>query len=105
MGYTSDEAVERIAKDIVVNRQKRREIQSMTKDELQRYLISVYRYGFESGAEAIEKHLAEKAKIDTEDDTEEISIGWEDVLEVIATVKGIGPKMIRAIDDKLKEAY
>lgn len=105
MGYVSDAAVEAIIADIVVNREKRRAIQAMSKGELQRYLVHLYRAGFENGADAIQKHLEQKAVQEQEGDMEEVSIGWEDVLEVIAQVKGIGPKMLQAIDSKLKEVY
>ena len=36
---------------------------------------------------------------------EEISVSWEDVLAVIAEVKGVGPKILANIDKKLKEKY
>ena len=36
---------------------------------------------------------------------EEISVEWEEVLGVIAEVKGVGPKILANIDKKLKEKY
>lgn len=101
--YVSDEAVEAIISELSVTREKRRAIQKMSREELQRYLVGIFRAGFNNGADAIQRHLATKAE--EEEETEEVSIGWEDVLEVIATVKGIGPKTIRAIDERLKETY
>ena len=108
IGYVSDYLVTAVLQDLKVNRAKRREIQSMSKEDLQHYLVNLYLAGFEDGAAAIEKRLKKKAeeKVKQEaEEAEEVSIGWEDVLEVISTVKGIGPKMLEAIDAKLKEAY
>ena len=31
--------------------------------------------------------------------------GWEEVLEVIGKVRGIGPKTLAAIDEKLRSEY
>lgn len=105
MGYVSEEAVEAVASELIVNREKRRAIQGMTREELQRYLIKIYRSGFEDGADAIHKHLEQRADIEPEDDIEEVSISWDDVLSVIAEVKGVGPTILKAIDSKLKEVY
>ena len=105
--YVSDNAVERLMDELTVNRAKRREIQGMSRQDLQRYLVNLYRAGFEDGAEAIQKHLnviAERKQAQ-ESDVEEVSIGWDEVLGVIADVKGIGPKLIGAIDAKLREVY
>lgn len=105
MKYVSDEAVDRVSSDLIVNRQKRRVIQSMTKEELQKYLVRIYRFGFEDGADAIKKYLEKEADVSADDDLEEISISWESVLSVIAEVKGVGPTILKAIDDNLKETY
>ena len=102
MSYVSDAAVEAIVSELRVTREKRRDIQHMTRDQLQRYLVYLYRAGFEAGADAIQKHLA---TLNQEDDAEEVSVSWEDVLNVIADVKGIGPKLLGEIDRKLREEY
>ena len=105
MSYVSDEAVQTVLDGLVINRIKRRAIQSMSREDLQRYVVHLYRQGFEDGAEAVQNKLSEKADVEPEDDTEEISVAWDDVLAVIGEVKGIGPKMLAAIDSKLREAY
>ena len=102
--YVSDAAVEAVIADLKVTREKRRAIQSMNRDELQRYLVHLYRAGFEAGADAIQKHLAALSHADDEG-VEEVTVCWEDVLNVIADVKGIGPKLLGEIDKKLREEY
>ncbi|MBQ6232827.1 MAG: hypothetical protein IJJ80_04910 [Clostridia bacterium] len=105
--YVSDEAAEAVVAELKVTREKRRGIQSMTQEQLQRYLVYLYRQGFEAGADAIQQHLemiheqAEEEALPFED----VQVAWEDVLAVIAQVKGIGPKMLEKIDSKLKETY
>lgn len=104
MSYVSDAAVEAIVSELRVTREKRRDIQHMTRDQLQRYLVHLYRAGFEAGADAIQKHLAALSHAEDEG-VEEVTVGWEDVLNVIADVKGIGPKLLGEIDRKLREEY
>ena len=105
MYRVSPDAEELALKDLNVTREKRRRIQAMTKDELQRYLVHLYRGGFEDGVNAVQERLADEADIEPEDDVTEVQVGWEDVLKVIGEVKGVGPKTLAAIDQKLKEAY
>lgn len=105
--YVSDNTIEQLARELNVNWALRREIQGMSREELQRYLVNLYLVGFEDGAAAIQKHLnviAERKQA-KEADVEEVSIGWDEVLGVIADVKGIGPKLLEAIDSKLREVY
>ena len=102
MSYVSDAGVEAIIEDLRVTREKRRSIQNMTRDQLQRYLVTLYRAGFEAGADAIQKYLEQTVEPAEE---EEVSVAWEDVLAVIAKVKGVGPKTPQAIDKKLREEY
>lgn len=104
MGYVSEKAVQEAIEGIVVNREKRRDIQRMTAREMTAYLVRLYRAGFEDGADAIQKHLEERVPED-EIPFDEVKIGWEDVLEVISEVRGIGAKTIRKIDEKLREVY
>lgn len=105
MQYVSDQAIEEILSSFLMSRGQYRRIKNLSRKEFQRYQVNLYREGFEDGAEAIQKYLEQKADISPEDDTEEVSIGWEDVLAVIGEVKGIGPKLLSAIDGKLKEVY
>ena len=102
MSYVSDTAVEAVIDELRVTREKRRSIQNMTREQLQRYLVHLYRAGFEAGADAIQKYLEQTVEPAEE---EEVSVAWEDVLAVIAKVKGVGPKTLQAIDKKLREEY
>lgn len=95
----TEEAVQRVLSEMVVNREKRRQIQKMTTEDLKRYLVRIYRMGFEDGADACEQAARNEAE-----ETEEVKVDWDDVLRVIGEVKGIGPKMLDAIDQKMKEA-
>lgn len=100
MGRVSEAAVARVMAELTMNREKRREIQKLTTEELKRYLVRIYRLGFEDGADACEQ----AAKMEAEQ-TEEVKADWDDVLRVIAEVKGIGPKILGAIDEKMREAF
>lgn len=107
MNRVTDETVEKVTSELVVNRQKKRAIQSMSTKELTRYLVHLYRQGFEAGAEAIEKAMQQEAEsrhADPEAEYDEVKADWDDVLRLIAEVKGVGPKLTEAIDRKLKEA-
>lgn len=101
MGYVSEKAVQEAIEGIVVNREKRRVIQRMTANELTEYLVRLYRHGFEDGADAIQCLLEDRVP----EDEEEVSVAWDDVLAVIAEVRGIGAKTIQKIDQKLREVY
>lgn len=104
----SDAAVDQVMEELVINREKKRAIQGMTTPELTRYLVRLYRLGFEAGADAIEQAMKQEAAArhsGPEEEYEEIKADWDDVLRLISEVKGIGPKLTWAIDQKLKEAY
>lgn len=94
----TEEAVNRVVSEMVVNREKRRRIQQMTTEELKRYLVRIYRMGYEDGADACEQAARKEAE-----EAEEVKADWGDVLRMIGEVKGIGPKMLDAIDQKMKE--
>ena len=99
----SDECVEAVLKDLVVSREKRRRIQAMSRDELQRYLTNLYKIGVEDGAGACYRALKkEQAKAESVD---EVAVDWDDVLNVIAQVQGVGANLVSAIDNKLREVY
>lgn len=107
MGRVTEEAVENVIRELVVNRQKKRAIQSMSTKELTRYLVHLYRLGFEAGADAMDQAVRAEAAAkhsDPEGEYEEVKADWDDVLRLIAEVKGVGPKLTEAIDRKLKEA-
>lgn len=97
--WVSEEAVKSVTEELVVNRKKKRVIQQMTTKELTRYLVTIYRLGFEAGADAVDKAMRQEAE-----ECEEVQADWLDVLRIISEVKGIGPKLTAAIDEKLKEA-
>ena len=104
----SDDAALKVAEELEVNRAKRRAIQGMTAQELTRYLVRIYRLGFEAGADAIENAMRQEAAArhaDPEAEYEEVKADWEDVLRVIGEVRGVGPKLLHAIDQKMREAY
>lgn len=107
MSYVSDEAVEKVASELTLTRQQRRELQRMDSKQLRRWMTNIYRQGFEDGAEAIDKAVRQEAEAkhaDPEQEYEEVKADWDDVLRLIAEVKGVGPKLTEAIDRKLKEA-
>ena len=105
MGYVSEKAVQEAVEGIVVNREKRRDIQRLSTRDMTAYLVRIYRAGFEDGADAIQKHLEDTVDHATDEAMDEVSIAWDDVLKVISEVRGIGAKTIRKIDEKLKEVY
>lgn len=107
MGYVTPEDFDAVVAGLVITREQRREIQKMSRDELQLWVINLYKAGFEDGVKEIERRFEIKFVEATEEALpfEEISVEWEDVLAVIAEVKGVGPKILANIDKKLKEKY
>ena len=106
--HVSDEAVARVTEELVVNRAKKRAIQQMTTKELAAYLVRIYRLGFEDGADAIDQAMRDEAAarhVDHDLEYEEVKADWDDVLRIISEVKGVGPKLVKAIDERLKEAF
>lgn len=89
----------------ILTREAARKVKRMTTDELNVWAVHIYGEGFRSGCDAVQDALEEQADVETEDDVTEVSVGWEDVLEVIGKVRGIGPKTLAAIDQRLREAY
>ena len=65
----------------------------MNASEMMTYLVGVYRSGFEDGAEAMSQQSQE----------DEVKADWEDVLSLIGEVKGVGAKLLRAIDEHVRE--
>ena len=70
-------------------------------------MINLYKAAFEDGIKEIERRFDIKFVEAAEDDLPfaEITVEWEEVLETIAEVKGVGPKILANIDKKLKEKY
>lgn len=107
MGYVRPEDFDAVVAGLVITRERRREIQKMSRDELQAWVINFYKAAFEDGVNQIER-LFEIRYEEADAEAlpfEEISVSWEDVLAVIAEVKGVGPKILANIDKKLKEKY
>ena len=107
MSYVTEEAVKNVLDELVITREKRRRIQGMNAKELGAYIVDIYRQGFESGAQAIEKAMqqeAESRNADPESEYKEVKADWDDVLRIISEVKGVGPKLTAAIDQRMKEA-
>lgn len=104
MGRVTEEAVENVIRDLVVNRQKKRAIQSMSTKELTRYLVHLYRQGFEAGADAMDQAVRAEAAAkhsDPEGEYEEIKADWDDVLRLIAEVKADAIKLPKGFFEKV----
>ena len=102
--YVSEDAFKTAIDELKVTREKRRQIQSFSRQELATYLGRLYKKGFEDGANAVQDEVNEEINSIKGDD-EEVSVEWEDVLKVIGEVQGVSEKLLADIDSKLKEAY
>ena len=98
----SDEAFEEVTSGGLLSREKHRKIKGFDRKTMERYIASIYRSGFEDGAEAVEKAIKEEA---SNDEYEEVKADWEDVLRIIGEVKGTTPELLSEIDKKLKEVF
>ena len=94
MGYVKPEDFDAVVAGLVITREKRREIQKMSREELQRWVINLYKVAFEDGIKEIERRFEIKFVEEAEDE-----------IRTIAEVKGIGPKILAKIDKKVKETY
>ena len=103
--FVSDSAAEQVVKELKMSREKRRAIQSFSTEQLQRYVVDIYRQGFQAGCDAITNRIKAEHVEAYDPETEEVQIDWEDILALISEVKGVGPKTLSAIDQKLKEAF
>jgi hypothetical protein len=102
----SPDAESEVLKDgRILTREKARAVKRMSVDELNAWAVSIYGSGFRNGVDAVQDALEEQADVEAEDDVTEVSVGWEEVLEVIGKVRGIGPKTLAEIDKALKEKY
>lgn len=91
----SDEAFAEATRGSLLTREQYRIIKGYSRRELELYIASVYRSGFDGCAEAMQRRTEE---------TEEVKRDWEDVLQIIAGVRGITPEMLEEIDRRVKEA-
>ena len=104
----SEEAFEAAVNGGLLTREKHRAIKQFSRQEMERYIASIYRDGYEDGCNAIYSAVQTEAaaKLSSPDDEyEEIKADWEDVLRLIGEVKGTTPELLREIDRKMKEAF
>lgn len=90
----SDNAFEKVLKENLLSRDKFRALKSFDKKQMERYIASVYRSGFEDGYKAAE-----------EKPSEEQNVEWPEILQRIAEVKGVGEKLLTAIDKHVREVF
>ena len=103
----TDEAFELVCSGIL-SRERHRAVKKFDRKQMERYIASIYRSGFEDGAEACEKAIRGEAAAkhaNPDDEYEEVKADWEDVLRVIGEVKGMTPKLLEDIDTRLKECF
>lgn len=105
MGYVKPEDFDAVVAGLVITREKRRDLQKMSREELQRWVINLYKVAFEDGIKEIERRFEIKFVEEDELPFAETTIYWEDVMATIAEVKGVGPKILAKIDKKVKETY
>ena len=104
----SEAAFEEAVRGGLLTREKHRTIKGFSRQEMERYIASIYRDGFEDGCNAIYKAVADEAAAkhsNPDDEYEEVKADWEDVLRLIGEVKGTTPELLRDIDRKLREAF
>lgn len=90
----SDNAFEKVLKENLLSRDKFRALKSFDKKQMERYIASIYRSGFEDGYKAAE-----------EKPSDERNIEWPDILQRIAEVKGVGGKLLTAIDQHIRQVF
>ena len=97
-----------LARGFALSRDEFRKIKAFNRQQMTRYVVEIYKRGFEDGLDAVQKAVEDtraKAAGPVEQDAEEVKVDWEDVLSVIATVKGVSADLLQDIDRTLKEAY
>lgn len=106
----SDEAFEDAISGGVMSRDTYRRLKQADRKGIERYIASVYRSGFEDGYNEACNSVGEQIKAEAaakfsnpDAEYEEVKADWEDVLRIIAEVKGMTPKLTAAIDEKLRE--
>lgn len=95
----SDEAFAEATKGSLLTRDQYRTIKGYNKREMELYMASIYRSGFDGCAEAMQKRAEEAAEAE---ETEEVKRDWEDVLRMIAEVRGMTPEMLTEIDERMR---
>lgn len=94
MSVVSDKAFEIVLKNSLLTREQFRIMKSYNKKQMERHIASIYRSGFEDGYEAAENKPSDERNIE-----------WPDILQRIAEVKGVGGKLLTAIDQHIREVF
>lgn len=104
----SEEAFEAAVNGGLLSREKHRAIKGFDRKQMERYIASIYRSGFEDGCNAIYDSVQAEAAAkhsNPEDEYEEVKADWDDVLRLIGEVRGMTPTLLKDIDTKLKECF
>ena len=102
-----------LSKGFMLSRDEYRTIKGYSREQMTRYVLEVYKHGFGDGLDAVQKAVennalaaeARASEAAEDEDVEEVKMDWSDVLDVIATVKGVSADMIKDIDRTLKERF
>ena len=95
----SDEAFAEATRGSLLTRDQYRAIKGYNRREMELYIASIYRSGFDGCAKAMQKKAEEAAEAE---ETEEVKRDWEDVLRMIAEVRGMTPEMLTEIDERMR---
>lgn len=103
----TDQAVDNALNSGVLNitRDKWRKLKNFSREEFLRYIVSIYRDGFQAGCDAVTNKIKADYVESYDPETEEVQVNWEDILALIAEVKGVSPEILSEIDKKMKEVY
>lgn len=85
----SDSAVSKVLGEALLSRDNWKRLQHMSREEMQRYLVAYYRTAFEDGANAVSS----------------IEVPWEEIMDVIRSVKGVGPALAERIDQAVRGEF
>lgn len=85
----SDDAVAKVVGQYALSRDHWKRIQHMRREEMERYLVEYYRTAFEDGANAVSS----------------IEVPWEAIMDVIRSVKGVGPALAERIDEAVRGEF
>lgn len=94
MNVVSDRAFEAVLKENLLTREQFRTMKGYDKKQMERHIASIYRSGFEDGYKAAE-----------DKPSDELNVEWSDILQRIAEVKGVGGKLLTAIDQHIREVF
>lgn len=89
--------------DVITSRESYKRIKGFNHKDLDEWLVGFYKQAFLDGANAVEKALTEEHEKEQELMPFEPEMAWDDVMDVIRKVKGVGPKMAQAIEEAVME--